>query len=87
MVKLNGEQNAPVDRRHRSVNHRLVLEIGLYSDSTLGTVTMNTVGRPVQATLARIKSIRLAEAKVRDSVVVTHDLPDASEGVLREFQV
>jgi len=56
---------------------------------------MNTVGGPVQAALARIKSIRLAEAEVRDSVVVIHDLPDAPTGVegllglsaLREFQV
>lgn len=98
-VKLNGEQDARLivdtGASHSTVSHRLALEIGLYADSTLGTVTMNTVGGSVQAALVRIKSIRLAEAEVRDSVVVIHDLPDAPAGVegllglsaLREFQV
>jgi hypothetical protein len=80
---------------HSVVSHRLAMELGLYSDVSMGTVTMNTVGGSVQAPLVRIKSIRLAEAEVRDSVVVVHDLPDSPGGVegllglsaLREFQV
>jgi clan AA aspartic protease (TIGR02281 family) len=98
-VKLNGEQDARLivdtGASHSVVSHRLASELGLYSDVTMGTVTMNTVGGAVQAPLVRIKSIRLAEAEVRDSVVVIHDLPDAPGGVegllglsaLREFQV
>jgi len=98
-VKLNGEQDARLivdtGASHSVVSHRLASELGLYSDVTMGTVTMNTVGGSVQAPLVRIKSIRLAEAEVKDSVVVIHDLPDAPGGVegllglsaLREFQV
>jgi len=98
-VKLNGEQDAQLivdtGASHSIVSHRLAIELGLYSDLTMGTVTMNTVGGSVQAPLARIKSIRLAEAEVKDSVVVIHDLPDAPKGVegllglsaLRQFQV
>ena len=98
-VKLNGEQDAllivDTGASHSIVSHRLALALGLYSDSTMGTTTMNTVGGPVQAPLARMKSIRLAEAEVRDSVVVIHDLPDSPAGVegllglsaLRQFQV
>jgi len=98
-VKLNGEQDARLivdtGASHSVVSHRLAIELGLYSDLAMGTVTMNTVGGSVQAPLARIKSIRLAEAEVRDSVVVIHDLPDSPGGVegllglsaLREFQV
>lgn len=98
-VKFNGEQDARLivdtGASHSIVSHRLAIELGLYSDSTMGTVTMNTVGGSVQAPLARIKSIRLAEAEVRDSVVVIHDLPDSPAGVegllglsaLRQFQV
>jgi clan AA aspartic protease (TIGR02281 family) len=98
-VKLNGEQDAQLivdtGASHSIVSHRLAIELGLYSDSTMGTVTMNTVGGSVQAPLARIKSIRLAEAEVKDSVVVIHDLPDSPKGVegllglsaLRQFQV
>ncbi len=98
-VKLNGEQDARLivdtGASHSTVSHRLALELGLYSDSTLGAVTMNTVGGPVQAPLARIRSIRLAEAEVKDSIVVIHDLPEAPAGIegllglsaLREFQV
>jgi clan AA aspartic protease (TIGR02281 family) len=98
-VKLNGEQDAllivDTGASHSIVSHRLALELGLYSDSTMGTATMNTVGGSVQAPLARMKSIRLAEAEVRDSVVVIHDLPDSPAGVegllglsaLRQFQV
>jgi predicted aspartyl protease len=99
IVKLNGEQDARLivdtGASHSVVSHRLAIELGLYSDLAMGTVTMNTVGGSVQAPLARIKSIRLAEAEVRDSVVVIHDLPDSPGGVegllglsaLREFQV
>lgn len=98
-VKLNGEQDARLivdtGASHSIVSHRLALELGLYSDSSLGTVTMNTVGGSLQAPLARIKSIRLAEAEVRDSIVVIHDLPDSPAGVegllglsaLRQFEV
>ncbi|HEY6289447.1 MAG TPA: retropepsin-like aspartic protease, partial [Nitrospiraceae bacterium] len=98
-AKLNGEQDARLivdtGASHSIVSHRLAIELGLYSDSTMGTVTMNTVGGSVQAPLARIKSIRLAEAEVRDSVVVIYDLPDSPGGVegllglsaLRQFQV
>jgi hypothetical protein len=98
-VKLNGEQDARLimdtGASHSIVSHRLAIELGLYSDSTMGTATMNTVGGSVQAPLARMKSIRLAEAEVRDSVVVIHDLPDSPAGVegllglsaLRQFQV
>ena len=98
-VKLNGEQDVQLivdtGASHSIVSHRLAIELGLYSDSTLGTVTMNTVGGTVQAPLARMKSIRLAEAEVRDSVVVIHDIPDSPAGVegllglsaLRQFQV
>lgn len=84
-VKLNGEQDARLivdtGASHSIVSHRLALALGLYSDSSLGTVTMNTVGGPVQAPLVRMKSIRLAEAEVRDSVAVIHDLPDSPAGV------
>lgn len=98
-VQLNGERDAQLivdtGASHSIVSHRLALELGLYSDSTMGTVTMNTVGGSVQAPLARMKSIRLAEAEVKDSVVVVHDLPESPEGVegllglsaLRQFQV
>ena len=98
-VKLNGEQDARLivdtGASHSIVSHRLAIELGLYSDSTMGTVTMNTVGGSVQAPLARIKSIRLAEAEVSDSIVVIYDLPDSPGGVegllglsaLRQFQV
>jgi clan AA aspartic protease (TIGR02281 family) len=98
-VKLNGEQDAllivDTGASHSIVSHRLATELGLYSDSTMGTVTMNTVGGSVQAPLARIKSIRLAEAEVKDSIVVIYDLPDSPKGVegllglsaLRQFQV
>jgi clan AA aspartic protease (TIGR02281 family) len=98
-VRLNGEQDARLivdtGASHSVVSHRLAMELGLYSDVSMGTVTMNTVGGSVQAPLVRIKSIRLAEAEVRDSVVVVHDLPDSPGGVegllglsaLREFQV
>lgn len=98
-VKLNGEQDASLivdtGASHSVVSRRLASQLGLYSDVTMGTVTMNTVGGSVQAPLVRIKSIRLAEAEVRDSVVVVHDLPDSPGGVegllglsaLREFQV
>jgi len=98
-VKLNGEQDARLivdtGASHSIVSHRLALELGLYSDSTMGTATMNTVGGSVQAPLTRIKSIRLAEAEVRDSVAVIYDLPDSPAGVegllglsaLRQFQV
>ncbi len=98
-VRLNGEQDAPLivdtGASHSIVSHRLATELGLYSDLTMGTVTMNTVGGSVQAPLARMKSIRLAEAEVRDSVVVIYDLPDSPKGVegllglsaLRQFQV
>lgn len=98
-AKLNGEQDARLivdtGASHSIVSHRLAIELGLYSDSTMGTATMNTVGGSVQAPLARIKSIRLAEAEVRDSVVVIYDLPDSPSGVegllglsaLRQFQV
>jgi len=98
-VKLNGEQDARLivdtGASHSVVSHKLATELGLYSDLAMGTVTMNTVGGSVQAPLARIKSIRLAEAEVRDSVVVIYDLPDSPGGVegllglsaLREFQV
>jgi predicted aspartyl protease len=84
-VKLNGEQDARLivdtGASHSIVSHRLAIELGLYSDSTMGTVTMNTVGGSVQAPLARIKSIRLAEAEVSDSIVVIYDLPDSPGGV------
>ena len=98
-VKLNGEQDARLivdtGASHSIVSHRLAVELGLYSDSSMGTATMNTVGGPVQAPLARIKSIRLAEAEVKESVVVIYDLPDSPAGVegllglsaLRQFQV
>lgn len=98
-VRLNGEQDAPLivdtGASHSIVSHRLATELGLYSDSSMGTVTMNTVGGSVQAPLARMKSIRLAEAEVRDSVVVIYDLPDSPKGIegllglsaLRQFQV
>ena len=98
-VRLNGEQDARLivdtGASHSIVSHRLAIELGLYSDSTMGTATMNTVGGSVQVPLARIKSIRLAEAEVRDSVVVIYDLPDSPAGVegllglsaLRQFQV
>ncbi|MEP6959397.1 MAG: retropepsin-like aspartic protease [Nitrospirota bacterium] len=98
-VKLNGEQDARLivdtGASHSIVSHRLAIELGLYSDSSMGTVTMNTVGGPVQAPLARIKSFRLAEAEVKDSVVVIYDLPDSPAGVegllglnaMRQFQV
>ena len=98
-VKLNGERDSRLivdtGASHSVVSHKLAVELGLYSDLTVGTATMNTVGGSVQAPLARIKSIRLAEAEVKDSVVVIHDLPDAPgdvEGLLglsalREFQV
>lgn len=98
-VKLNGEQDARLivdtGASHSIVSHRLAIELGLYSDTTMGTATINTVGGSVQAPLARMKSIRLAEAEVRDSVVVIHDLPDSPAGVegllglsaLRQFQV
>jgi clan AA aspartic protease (TIGR02281 family) len=98
-VKLNGEQDTQLivdtGASHSIVSHRLALELGLYSDSTMGTVTMNTVGGSVQAPLARMKSIRLEEAEVKDSIVVIHDLPDSPEGIegllglsaLRQFQV
>lgn len=98
-VRLNGEQDAllivDTGASHSIVSHRLAIELGLYSDSSMGTVTMSTVGGSVQAPLARMKSIRLAEAEVRDSVVVIHDLPDSPAGVggllglsaLRQFQV
>lgn len=98
-VRLNGEQDARLivdtGASHSIVSHRLAIELGLYSDSAMGTATMNTVGGPVQAPMARIKSIRLAEAEVKDSVVVIYDLPDSPAGVegllglsaLRQFQV
>ena len=98
-VKLNGEQDARLivdtGASHSIVSHRLAIELGLYSDSSMGAATMNTVGGPVQAPMARIKSIRLAEAEVKDSVVVIYDLPDSPAGVegllglsaLRQFQV
>ena len=98
-VRLNGEQDARLivdtGASHSIVSHRLAVELGLYSDSSMGAATMNTVGGPVQAPLARIKSFRLAEAEVKDSVVVIYDLPDSPAGVegllglsaLRQFQV
>ena len=47
-VKLNGEQDARLivdtGASHSVVSHRLASELGLYSDVTMGTVTMNTVG-------------------------------------------
>jgi clan AA aspartic protease (TIGR02281 family) len=98
-VKLNGEQDARLivdtGASHSIVSHRLAVELGLYSDSSMGTATMNTVGGPVQAPLAQIKSIRLGEAEVKESVVVIYDLPDSPAGVegllglsaLRQFQV
>lgn len=98
-VKLNGERDTllivDTGASHSVVSHRLAIELGLYSDSTIGTVTMNTVGGSVQAPVARMKSIRLAEAEVRDSVVVIYDLPDSPADVegllglsaLRQFQV
>ena len=98
-ARLNGERDTllivDTGASHSVVSHRLATELGLYSDSTMGTVTMNTVGGSVQVPLARIKSVRLAEAEVKDSVVVIHDLPDSPAGVdgllglsaLRQFQV
>jgi clan AA aspartic protease (TIGR02281 family) len=98
-VMLNGEQEARLivdtGASHTIVSHRLAVGLGLYADSSMGTVTMNTVGGAVQAPLARIKSIRLADAEVKDSIVVVHDLPDSPPGVegllglsaLRQFQV
>ena len=98
-AKLNGDQDARLivdtGASHSIVSHRLALELGLYSDSSMGTATMNTVGGSVQAPLARIKSVRLAEAEVKDSVAVIYDLPDSPAGVegllglsaLRQFQV
>lgn len=98
-AKLNGQQDARLivdtGASHSIVSHRLALELGLYSDSSMGTATINTVGGSLQAPLARIKSIRLAEAEAKDSVVVIHDLPDAPAGVegllglsaLRQFEV
>jgi predicted aspartyl protease len=80
---------------HTIVSHKLALALSLYSDSALGTVTMNTVGGPVQAPLSRLKSIQLKEAEVTNSLVVIHDLPDSPDGaegllglsVLQHFQV
>lgn len=98
-ARLNGQQDARLivdtGASHSIVSHRLALELGLFSDSTMGTVTMNTVGGSLQAPVARIKSIRLAEAEVKDSVVVIHDIPDFPAGVegllglsaLRQFEV
>jgi len=98
-VKLNGQQDARLivdtGASHSIVSHRLAVELGLFSDSTTGTVMMNTVGGTVQVPVVHMKSIRLAEAEVKDSVVVIHDLPDAPAGVegllglsaLRQFQV
>ena len=80
---------------HTIVSHKLALELGLFSDSQLGTVTMNTVGGPVQAPLARMKSIRIGEVEVVNSLVIVHDLRDMPGGVegllglstLQNFQV
>jgi predicted aspartyl protease len=47
-VKLNGEQDARLivdtGASHSIVSHRLAVELGLYSDSSMGTVTMNSLG-------------------------------------------
>lgn len=98
-VRLNDEQNAQLiidtGASHTIISHKLSTELGLYSDSTLGTVTMNTVGGTVRASLMRMKSIRLGEVEVKNSVVVIHDLPDSPPGIegllglstLQQFQV
>ena len=98
-VKLNGEQDAQLivdtGASHTILSHKLAGALGLYSDSPAGSVTMNTVGGAVQAPLVKVKSIRVAAAEVRDSLVVIHDLPDSPKGVegllglsaLGQFQV
>ena len=98
-VNFNGEQEAKLivdtGASHTIVSHKLAGQLGLYSDSAMGTVTMNTVGGSVQAPLARVKSLRLGDAEVKDSIIVIHDLPDSPPGIegllglsaLRQFQV
>ncbi len=66
---------------HSILSHRVALDLGLFSDARTTTVTLHTVGGSVQADVARIESIRVAEAEVRDSIAAIYDLPDAPPGV------
>ncbi len=63
------------------LSHQVALDLALFSDARTTTVTLQTVGGSVQADLARIESIRVAEAEVRNSIAAIHDLPDAPPGV------
>ncbi|MEW6247651.1 MAG: retropepsin-like aspartic protease [Nitrospirota bacterium] len=77
------------------LSRAVALDLGLFSDAHTATVTLNTVGGPVQADVVRVESIRVAEAEVRNSLAAIYDLPDAPEGVegllglsfLRQFEV
>lgn len=98
-VKFNEEQDAllivDTGASHTIISHRLSSDLGMLSDSSLGRVTLNTVGGSVYASLVRMKSIRLADVEIKNSVVVIHDLPDSPPGVegllglstLQQFQV
>lgn len=80
---------------HTILSHAIARDLGLYARPSAASVTMQTVGGPVQADMVQVDSIRIAGAEVRNSIAAIHDLPDAPpdiEGllglsVLRQFDV
>lgn len=67
------------------ISQRMALDLGLYPPAHNSQVLLHTAGGPVRADSVLLDSLRIADAEIRNSPVLIHDLPDlplAVDGLL-----
>ena len=98
-TRINGTRDARLivdtGSSHTILSREIAQGLGLLSRLQARPATLTTGGGPVIVQLARVDSIRIGGAEVRENLVVVYDLPDLPPGVdgilglsfLSQFQV
>ena len=84
-VRLNDTRNAQLildtGATMTVLSTDVAIELGLMSNTDTQVTTVNTAGGPVQVNMTRVGSIQIDAAKVKNVMVVIHDLPEVQPGV------
>jgi clan AA aspartic protease (TIGR02281 family) len=84
-VYLNGHHGARLildtGASQTILSHNLVRKLGMTTDTGTASVTLNTMGGPVQAEMIQLGAIRVGEAEVHNLPVAVYDLPEHLPGV------
>lgn len=84
-IQINGARPAKVildtGASHTILSYAVARDLGLWALHPATSITMQTVGGPVQADVLPITSIGIGGAEVRNSLAAIYDLPDAPAGI------